>query len=75
MQQSSSGSSRTGSSQDGDDEDNISIPQSPSSKAITPYTPKSEAEDISLQELVNYCEYLDLSWIRMLTRRRSHIRH
>lgn len=46
-----------------DDEDNVSIPHSPSSKALAPYAPKSEAEDLTLQELVNYCEYIGWRWI------------
>jgi hypothetical protein len=58
MQQSSCGSSLPGRLSDSYEEDDDWIPRSPSSKAVTPYTPRSEAEDLSLQELINYCEGL-----------------
>lgn len=60
---------------DDDDEDNVLIPRSPSSKALAPYLPKTEAEDLTLQELVNYCKYLGTLFIGLLIFHRRHFRN
>jgi hypothetical protein len=66
MSQSSSGLGSSNSEEEEEEEDDedededaemIAVPHSPSSKALVPFTPRSVAEDHTLQELVNFCKF------------------